>query len=178
MNQEYDHFNNQNQSLHPLLGRRLESAINEVKFESQIRIESPTFLQHHCVYDRAILPATAYIEMALTAVNSLSKSESWVVENFTIQEALILLDNEVQTIQTILTVESDQAYSFKILRLTKGQTNEELSQNIHASGKLLLKELDLGTTQTDLSVLQARCQKISVDAHYQECRERSIDYGS
>jgi FkbH-like protein/FkbM family methyltransferase len=179
MNNIFKRHSDQSQILHPLLGHQLPSALNEIQFESQISIDLPAFLTHHRVYNTPILPATAYVEMALAAGSAVFKSETWVVEDVVIQQALILPEDEVQTVQLILTHEGTKAFSFQIFSLTTDKENEEAFRTLHAFGKILVKAQDPEPPQADLVTLQAQCiEEISIAAYYQQCRERGINYGS
>ncbi|MEK8016255.1 MAG: SDR family NAD(P)-dependent oxidoreductase [Candidatus Parabeggiatoa sp.] len=163
---------------HPLLGQRLYSAPlkgQEIIFESNLQPNRPAFLAHHRVFQTTIFPAAAYLEMALAAGRSVFKSEQIILEDIVIQQALILSDNEVKTLQLILTQEDSlAAYSFEIFSL---KTDEEPDWMCHVSGKVLVGQPD--SSQVDLAALQTQCpEEISITDYYQQYRdERGIDYG-
>jgi acyl transferase domain-containing protein/acyl carrier protein/phospholipid N-methyltransferase len=167
-------------NLHPLLGQRLNLAgVEEIRFESQISQEIPSYLTHHRVFEQAVLPATAYLEMALAAGARIFKSDNLVLENVVIQQALILPDDETKTLQLILTPKSSTAYSFEIYSQNSEKEDEESTWTLHASGKLIKGDRDREPTQDDLASWQALCQEeISVVNYYEQCRNRGIDYGS
>ncbi len=52
---------------HPLLGQRLYSPLAEIQFASRIGPEHPAYLGDHLVAGKRIVPASAYLEMALSA---------------------------------------------------------------------------------------------------------------
>ncbi len=164
---------------HPLLGQRLYSAPlkgQEIIFESNLQPNRPAFLAHHRVFQTTIFPAAAYLEMALAAGRTVLKSEQIILEDIVIQQGLILSDNEVKTLQLILTPEDSlAAYSFKIFSL---KTDEEPEWTCHVSGKVLVGQPD--SSQVDLTALQTQCpEEISITDYYQQYRdERGIDYGS
>src|SRR6202023_1144767 len=57
---------------HPLLGTRLRSpALKDAVFQSELGPQHPAFLKDHQIYGQVILPATAYVEMALSGANQL-----------------------------------------------------------------------------------------------------------
>ncbi|MDJ0569456.1 MAG: type I polyketide synthase [Pleurocapsa sp. MO_192.B19] len=167
-----------NQLLHPLLGQRLHSALKEIQFESQIGRDTPAFLQDHNIYQTAIVPATAYLEMALAAGKTVFKTDNLVLEEVVIQQALALPEDQSKTIQLILIPENSKAYSFQIFSLDLDAENSEPSWTSHASGKVLVSEAGQ-TPQTDLMALQAEyTEPVSIESHYQQFRERGMEYGS
>jgi FkbH-like protein/FkbM family methyltransferase len=174
------HDSDKEQIIHPLLGQRLHSTHNEIHFESQIHIHTPAFLTHHRVYNMAIMPAAAYIEMALAAGAYWFKSENLVVEEFVIQKALILQEDEAKTIQIALNPIGKNACLFQIFSVTKSKDNqnEDLSRILHSSGKVIVKEPDSEPRQTELLGQAQLIEEIPAEVYYQQCRERDINYGS
>jgi phthiocerol/phenolphthiocerol synthesis type-I polyketide synthase C len=163
----------------PLLGQRLYSALREIQFESQITQDSPTFLKHHRIFEMAILPATAYVEMALAAGAAVFKSDTLVLEKLVIQQPLVLPKEKGKTIQTILTPDGNRMASFQIFSLTRDEANEEPIWVLHASGKVLAEDKNIQAPFGELPALQAQCrEEISVEDTYQRYRDRGIEYGS
>ena len=165
---------------HPLLGRRLHSAAlknNEIQFEAQISPDAPEFLRDHCIYHRIIVPGTAYIEMALAAGNTIFKSDNLVLEEIANWQALILDENEIKTVQLVLTPEENLAYSYQIFSLLDSEKDTP-SWTLHASGKLLLGDEKEVSTQPDLATLKAQYkEEMSIESHYQQFHERGMEYG-
>jgi acyl transferase domain-containing protein/acyl carrier protein len=162
-------------SVHPLLGQRLNLAqTQEVRFESKISQDSPSFLAHHRLFDTAVVPVTAYLEIALAAGAWLFKSDSLVLEEIIIQQALILPQDKEQTIQVILTPYKTWQYSFKIYSLQKANDEEESSWVLHASGRI--HQEDSSRHRVDSSMFKAE-NALSIKKHYEVCRERGIDFG-
>ena len=157
---------------HPLLGQKLHSAPlkgQEIIFESQLQPSHPAFLAHHRVFKTTIFPAAAYLEMALAAGRAIS--DHLILENVVIQQALILPEDEIKTVQLILAPEETVAYSFKIFSLK----NDDWT--CHVSGKIMEGQPE--TSPVDLTALQARCtEEIAVTDYYQKYREeRGIYFG-
>ena len=164
---------------HPLLGQQLSSGDQEIRFQSQISQDSPAYLKDHCIFTKPILPATAYIEMALAAGATVFKSNNLLLENFTIEQPLILAEAELKTLQLLLTPEGTLDYSFQIFSLIPKENNEETSCILHASGKIVVKDKEALLPQFELAKLQAECnQKISITDYYQQIREQGLYYGS
>ncbi|TGO03759.1 hypothetical protein PN36_00390 [Candidatus Thiomargarita nelsonii] len=161
---------------HPLLGQQLVLAdTQEIRFESHISQYAPAFLAHHRVFQTVIVPATAYLEMALAAGASVFKTDNLVVEEVTFQQALTLPEGIERTVQLMLTPDEKIGYSFKIFSLD--EESETPAWTCHATGKFLDSNKDV--SPIDLSVLQAQCSEaLSVEAFYQKTQALGIDYGA
>ena len=92
----------QNNVNHPLLGNRVNSPLKEILFTSQVSQNSPAFLADHRLYENTVFPATAYLEMALAAGKEVLPPGNLEITDFSIQQALILPEDEVISIQLIL----------------------------------------------------------------------------
>ncbi|MBE9045186.1 type I polyketide synthase [Pleurocapsales cyanobacterium LEGE 10410] len=162
--------------VHPLLGQRLPSALKEIQFVTQISRDTPGFLQDHQIYQTAIVPATAYLEMALAAGKTVFQTDNLVLEEVVIQQALPLAEGRDQTVQLILSPE-ETAYSFQVFSLDPESANPE-SWIAHASGKVSVGE-DGDTPQADLATIQAEyIEPVSIKKYYQQFQSRGMEYGS
>ena len=166
---------NRKANIHPLLGQRLHMAgSEEIRFESYISQNSPSFLGDHCVYQTAILPATAYIEMALAA-GSAVYGDKLQLEQVTFQQVLVLSDTE-QMLQVVLKPEAT-SYTFQIFSLT--DETKEAIWTLHATGKIQLGDTNPNAGQIELSRLQSDYrEEISVQDYYQSLSDRGFDYGA
>ncbi|MBR8834203.1 MAG: SDR family NAD(P)-dependent oxidoreductase [Stigonema ocellatum SAG 48.90 = DSM 106950] len=167
-------------SLHSLLGQRLDlPGLKEIRFESQINQDIPAYLTDHRVFEKPILPATAYLEMVLAAGVTVFKSDNLVLENVVFQQALILPEDELKTLQFILTPEETSSYSFQIFSRNTVEEGGESSWTQHASGKVRLGDKAWQPPMIDLANLQTQyTEEISIEAYYQKFRDQGIDYGS
>ncbi len=164
--------------VHPLLGWRFNSASKEIQFSAQISQNSPAYLQHHRVYQKVIVPACAYIEMALAAGAAVLKSDNLVLEDIVIQQALMLDDELEKTIQLILTPDENSAYSFQIFSLTEEAEDEPTVWTLHVSGKVFKAEQCRQSLKENWeSFITQDTQEISPIDLYQEFLRRGIDYG-
>jgi acyl transferase domain-containing protein len=85
----------------PLLGRRVRSPLKEWQFERHISQDCPAFIAHHRVRGHVVLPAAAYLELALTAGRE-NGFERCSVHEFAIHHPLHLADDQTTVLQTIL----------------------------------------------------------------------------
>ncbi|WP_293091572.1 non-ribosomal peptide synthetase/type I polyketide synthase [Moorena sp. SIOASIH] len=167
-------------NLHPLLGQRLHLAglEQQIRFECLLSPFQPNYLKHHCIFSVPVFPAAAYLEIALAAGNTLFNCENLILEDVVIQQALILPEDEIQTIQVILTPQEAQTYSFQIFSLDVESSKSEPRWTLHVQGKLLAGDKDAQPETTDLKTLKDEYnQQISVQDFYKEHQDRGLDLG-
>ncbi|MBD2676938.1 MULTISPECIES: type I polyketide synthase [Nostoc] len=166
-------------NLHPLLGQKLRLAgSEEQRFESQLSISEPAYLNHHRVFNKPVLPATAYLEMALAAGAAIFKSDHLILEDVNIYQALIFSEAQDKTVQIVLKPLETNIYKFEIFSLSTEQNQENQSFTLHASGKVLKgKETDdIGFV--NLSVLQQEyTEKVAIEILYRELEDQGMIYG-
>jgi acyl transferase domain-containing protein/acyl carrier protein len=163
---------------HPLLGRRQQAAVlqaGERLFEAQLQATSPAYLTDHRVYGQAIVPGTAFVEMALAAGATLTPAHPTVADMI-VYQALPLADNSSVTVQLLLTPSEAESYTFQLWSLNS-DANQEPAWTRHASGRLL-KANTTPLQSVDLSVLQAGFKhEIAVSDFYQRCEAEQFNYG-
>jgi amino acid adenylation domain-containing protein len=171
-----------NHKIHPLLGQELYLAgTQEIRFQSQISPHSPVWLRDHCLFGKTVLPGTAYLEMALAAGAIVAKSNNLWLEDVVIEQAMIWQEDEVKTVQVILTPQSANVYSFEIYSLVPSgeKNNEKRSWMLHTLGRLLIKEKQSAAEWVDLVALKAQCtQEFPIVALYRRFQEQNLNYGS
>ncbi|HAX74861.1 MAG TPA: polyketide synthase, partial [Cyanobacteria bacterium UBA11372] len=162
-------------NLHPLLGQKLSIAGTEdISFEALVSLEWQAFLKHHRCFETVILPASAYLEMALAAGVAALKSDKLLVEDLVIHQALVLLEDEVKTVQLILSPMGDKEYSFRIFSLTENES-ENPEWMLHACGRVLVADGD--ASRVDLGALQAQCgEELAIASYYQKLQARGLNY--
>jgi len=95
-------------AVHPLLGRRIDSAAAPelVQFESRLSAREPGYLADHRVGQRAVLPATAALEIALAAARKAEPGRRVDLEGIAFHRAVVLPDDAVRVIQSVLRPEA------------------------------------------------------------------------
>ncbi|MGB3788559.1 MAG: type I polyketide synthase, partial [Phormidesmis sp.] len=166
--------------LHPLVGQRFPSPVPPVQFQTQISPQQPAYLTHHRVFDQAILPATAYLEIALAAAAQTADipSSAQTLTNVAIQRGLILSDDEPITVQTVLTPQEDGTQQFQIFSLEKADNKSTAPHWLcHAEGTIQ----PVGSpppSPINLDEYKANfLQQIPVADYYEKLHERGLEYG-
>jgi acyl transferase domain-containing protein/acyl-CoA synthetase (AMP-forming)/AMP-acid ligase II/acyl carrier protein len=167
-------FNGQPSS-HPLLGNRLPIA-KSILFQSSLTGHAPAFLKDHQVYGQVVVPAAAYLELAMAAgIDSLKATQVTLTE-IIIQKPLVLTESE-QVIQCLLSRDAEGA-TFEIYSLlaeADAMTSEAWS--LHCSGRLTACS-DTTSERIDLPQVQQQLERVTTaDQHYQQCQASGLDYG-
>ncbi|WP_424097235.1 type I polyketide synthase [Moorena producens] len=130
-------------TLHPLLGKRFYCAgqPQQLQFESLLAEDEPAYLKQHRVFGLALLPTTAYLEIALAAGANRFKTDNLVVEDLAIQTGLILPEGETKTVQTILTPSENQTYQWQVFTQQQQPNQDQPQWILHANGKIRAAEI-------------------------------------
>jgi acyl transferase domain-containing protein len=127
---------------HPLLGERhqLASAPGTDIWECDISLETHPWLTDHRVQGAAIVPATAYIEMALAAAGEVLGSGPLSVREIENLKPITLLHDTMHRVQSTLVVESDGTARFTVhgRRLTGGADGANAPWTTHMTARLAL----------------------------------------
>jgi acyl transferase domain-containing protein len=108
------------------------------------------YLANHCVRGRILLPATAYLEMALAAAEEAFGNGPHALEDINFCEALVLPQDRTlaRTMQLIISNEVSGAASFQFFSLNAGATKRQASWTLHARGKIRLLNPQAHASQT------------------------------
>jgi acyl transferase domain-containing protein/acyl carrier protein len=99
--------------VHPLLGERLRSPkLGAVVFQAEVSADSPSLVSEHVIFDRVVLPASAYFEMA-AAAGARVLGTGTAVTDVSIREPLIF-GNEAQLLHTSLERVGNDEYAVEI----------------------------------------------------------------
>ncbi len=130
--------------IHPLLGQQLHLAeTEEIRFELQISHDQPhlAYLADHLIFQKAIMPLTGYVEMAMAGGSAVFKSDSVTVADFIVHQpmGLPVKDDLPETIQIILSPENADLFALKICSLVpRSDSGTRASWRLHASGQVRL----------------------------------------
>ena len=170
---------------HPLLGARLNLAgAHEQRFQTQLRANHPSFLQHHQVVDVPVFPATGYIEQAIAAAVEMLGSQSLQLSNLAIEAPLSFSDAESQNVQVVIVPEKETAdrantYQWKIYSCSTPTAESPAAWTRHASG-LFGAAPPAQTTPAAVNIAGLQLlhpQKMNVPKFYQQLQEQGLAYG-
>lgn len=165
-------------SVHPLLGWRLRSA--QIIFESELSAHSPSYLNDHRVQGTAILPAAAYVEMALAAARQALGPGPHSLGELDLQKALFLPERGTRTVQVVLSTHAPGEEHFQLYSCP-GDTGQAQEQwTLHATGKIQhdLVEASFPVPWATAEEIQARCtEQISGRNFYFKLHDRGFQYG-
>ena len=145
---------------HPLLGLKLESpALREVVFQSRISAVSPSFIEEHRIFNTTVLPATAYIELALAAGSrSIAKDDKLCrVCDLLIHEAMIFREDEVRTVQVVIAPASESTRALRIYSKTDTEDGAS-SWKLHASAHVI-QASSPAKPEMELDEIRRRCTR-------------------
>ncbi len=169
---------------HPLLGRHFLSAHPaETHFwQTTLDKNSRPALYDHRIHGGAVLPASAYVEMALAAAVEVFGTQPVALKDIEFRKVLFLPEGGTLTIQVILSQAAEGAASFHIYSCPGGVERSDKSWTLHAVGKVC-PEQDDGIINPDagqqtLAEIRTRCaERVSGQDYYRRLRESGVYYG-
>ncbi|MCC6456109.1 MAG: acyltransferase domain-containing protein, partial [Caldilineaceae bacterium] len=162
---------------HPLLGSRLQTAGTETIFENQVAMDSPAFLGDHRIFGNVVVPATAYLEMALAGARLTLGMDCIQLADVAVHQALIVAGESRPTIQLIVAPESDGITPFRILSLAENAQDSGAKWRLHASGKFSRGQTSVEVS-TPLEAIQQRCSvELLGGLDYEQLRLQGIEFG-
>jgi amino acid adenylation domain-containing protein len=170
-------------STHPLLGRRVALAHDPRAHVWQLdwHLGMASFLQDHRVNGRALVPASAFIEMALAAAERAGLTGGREIVELDLSAPLVLLPGEHRTVQVALcSTERPERFTFAVHsnRAAAG-SGESGEWTLHATAALIADPRGEAPPSVDLAAIRAAVgEEVTVDALYRALRARGLEYGS
>jgi acyl transferase domain-containing protein/NADPH:quinone reductase-like Zn-dependent oxidoreductase/NADP-dependent 3-hydroxy acid dehydrogenase YdfG/acyl carrier protein len=177
-------------------GRVARSAFFDgVVLEYIASASSPAFANDHRLCGIPALPATGMIDLALSAAKrALSGRPSdespgsdtqrtFMLENFSIDHALPLRDNEPLILQIGFKTDPAEWGTFRILSRPLADANNDEAWTLHASGSVRVMHSPgvpplEGFEFPTLQHTQSLCaQAVDVESHYAQLRGRGLEFG-
>ncbi len=145
----------------------------EKKFESEIKVSELGFLSDHRVCEKAILPATYYLAMVMSAINDTLESNALEIESFVVHRALVLSESAEIELKIELDIKGNSLSDWQIYSADKSTSAPVL----YASGKAIAKKPQPSTAQIDIVAKTNEYSELAPPDFYQTCRNRNIQYG-
>jgi acyl transferase domain-containing protein/acyl-CoA synthetase (AMP-forming)/AMP-acid ligase II/acyl carrier protein/precorrin-6B methylase 2 len=158
---------------HPLLGRRVRSAVT--LYESELGIDAPAWLKDHRIFDTVVTPASATLEMVLAAATTHFKTAAVTIEDVAIHQALVMPSKGRCTVQLILDPRKGETAAFRILALDESGGDEKW--NLHMAGNVSANHLPSLVTSKNGRGLVQPLGAVPGREWYQQCRDWGADFG-
>src|SRR6185369_12288137 len=114
---------------HPLLGECVDESVDRKEYLTKYSVDNFWTLDEHRIAGHALLPGTAYLEIARAAFEDHAQTDAMELTDFYFLNILHLGDREIKEAQTVL---EKNGSDFKFV--VKSQTNGDEQQ--HAVGKV------------------------------------------
>ena len=163
---------------HPLLGNALKTAVGPVIFSGSLSIDAIPFLADHQKHGLTIFPATAYLEMGLSAAPEALGPGAFTFEELVINEPLQFGTGEIQ-VQVVVTPRDDGGAAFQLFSQEPDPARPGAGEwRSHASGTLRRNRVETASSADPLDAVQARClEPMPIDRHYEELLADGHEYG-
>jgi natural product biosynthesis luciferase-like monooxygenase protein len=99
-----------------------------------------SYLKEHVIQGATVLPATAYIEMALEAADELFGASTCAIEELEFQKILFLPDEGSRRVQVILSPAGAEEMTLRIYSRPLDEKDSAAEWLLHATGKISNKE--------------------------------------
>ncbi len=150
------------QSVHPLLGKALQSPLTKRLFEVEAGSGLWSFVDDHNVNGRIILPAAGFLEMAWSA------ADGQALRDFIIHESLVFDGDAERTVQVIVLPDDT-------LNVYSRATDSDEAWTLHISARL---EDAANPSTINLDALKASLTKQVTKAdHYGALNRRGLNFG-
>ena len=144
--------------LNALVQRKITSpAVKKTIYESIIDLETIDWMRFHKIYDVPVLPATAYLELILSAGMNAFNTNNIKIENLNILEIMPFTGGVKRKVQIIFGEELNSKSKFEIYSIDLNG-EERNNWKLHAEGTISLK-FDFKSEATDLKELRSRFGK-------------------
>ena len=167
------------QNTHPLVGALLTlpgTSTNQLRYDNYLDCNKP-YLQEHQVFSQAILPATAFIEMAIAAFLETDSSLPIGISKFEIDQALFIPQaNQIHTQIVLELKQNETEFCIYSNNPITGNLQEKWISNSH--GKI--KRLDESSIPQPINIEHLKNsfkECVSISEFYESCKSRGIEYG-
>jgi len=160
--------------IHPLVHRRVRApGLDDIVYESMLAGDDPAYLGDHRILGTAVMPAAAYVEMALAAGRDAFGDGQLALADMAVREMLVLPDAADVLVTTTISHTDSGAIRFRI------DSREERAGDdvwhLHAEGDIRLSAA-APPEPVDIDELRSRGRP-HVGNRYEELADAGFDYG-
>lgn len=175
----WQHVQENDLKVHPLLGDRIKLANSASSYvwQTDFDLVILRYLEDHQVEEEIVLPAAAYIEMALQAGKEANLTHSHTASDFVFNQKMSLQKGKVRSIQSLLSPAEEGNLLFSVY----SQSSPKDNWTLHASATLRQKQETVDSqlrsgAPADL-ILQGAKSLLKGEDLYQDFQQRGIQYG-
>ncbi len=167
----------QQQKLHPLLDKKLDSPLSqEIFFESRFNVKALPFLGDHIVYETVVVPGACHVSLLLAAAEQTLGTESCLLTDILFPNAIAIPEGETQTVQLVITPEH-QKFPFKLISFPE-QNNHQKAWEMNATG-VISSNTSRQPKAISVADIQASCPtEVNADELYELLQGRNIKLGA
>ncbi|WCT58029.1 amino acid adenylation domain-containing protein [Paenibacillus kyungheensis] len=159
----------------PLLDYCISRTPNESVYETNLSVDKEWVLSEHVIGGQAVLPGTAYLEIALEAGEQYLGKMPGGIEDIQFLSPFVVDSTETKTLYTVIR-EEDQRLYFTIGN-AKGSLDEE-EGTVHAVGELMRADVALAESYDLVELISKFSKTITPDVLKAETSsDRSIVFG-
>ena len=160
--------------LHPLVGARVNSTSEEVRYETRYGVRHAGFFSDHRLAGAIVLPTAAELEAATAAGRMHFGSPRVRFENAMHHQAMSFTNGEDRLVRVIVTPQKSDRAAFE---LVSADAREPKRWHMHLTGTLRKSEASSASAFSTKKV-RARCSQIvSADEFYQRLDKLGLEYG-
>ncbi len=151
----------ESETSHPLIDAPVSETPEQGVYATQVSPSTHWVLDDHRIVGTAIMPGTAYFEMARAALerraNAHEKANGFEISSAFFLAPLGLRDDETREVRTILEKDGD-AYQFRVLGQLPSEKGGDPVWQDHALGQISFTDVE-PVHRHDVEALRARCSK-------------------
>ncbi|MBL8341597.1 MAG: type I polyketide synthase [Rubrivivax sp.] len=163
---------------HDLLGTRMSVAGVTAQFERTVSATDPAWVADHRIGGEAVMPLTAYLEIALAAMRQVQGTSATMVEGVEVGEPLPLRADEERTLQVVVDG-PERGTAGRVRIFSRDAKGDDAPWLLHASAQF--GAMPLGAPAANggaMADARARCpDALAVAPFYDKLRGLGVDFG-
>ena len=169
---------------HPLLGSRVDlpSAEGICIWQAGLDLKRCAYLMDHCIQGSPVFPATAYIELVLSAGKELRPQAAYQLKNLSFLKPLLLNDNSASIVQVWLREDSEESFKASVFsRKADGIHKKDQDWTLHMTTDLIRQDAYVRGKHSETfdrtSILACCPEQMDGSTFYADQAERGNQWG-